>query len=120
MTFIWSGLNTGTFFDASTLIENNKVNIQREASHRIYDQYPNFTYPRVPEAAYRFKDARRLIYENLQDIVSQTITELESTFGAQYATDKCARDLKIIVAAVAEDTARGGNSAIIEAYKPIL
>ena len=115
MTFIWSGLNTGTFFDASTLIEKNKINIQREASHRIYDQYPNFTYPRVPEAAYRFKDARRLIYENLQDIVSQTITELESTFGAQYATDKCARDLKIIVAAVAEDTARGGNSAIIEA-----
>ena len=115
MTFIWSGLNTGTFFDASTLIEKNRTNIQREAAHRIYDQYPNFTYPRVPEAAYRFKDARRLIYENLQDIVSQTITELESTFGAEYATDKCARDLKIIVAAVAEDTARGGNSTTIEA-----
>ena len=25
MTFIWSGLNTGTFFDASTLIEKNKA-----------------------------------------------------------------------------------------------
>lgn len=114
MTFIWSGINTGTFYDASTLIEANKVNIQREATHRIYNEYPNFTYPGVPEAAYRFKDARRLIYENLQDIVSQTITELESTFGAQYATDKCARDLKIIIAAIAEDTARGGNSATIE------
>jgi len=115
MTFIWSGINTGTFYDASTLIEVNKVNIQREATHRIYNEYPNFTYPGVPESAYRFKDARRLIYENLQDIVSQTITELETTFGTQYATDKCARDLKIIVAAVAEDTARGGNSTTIEA-----
>ena len=115
MTFIWSGINTGTFYDASTLIEANKVNIQREATHRIYNEFPNFTYPDVPESAYRFKDARRLIYENLQDIVSQTITELETTFGAQYATDKCARDLKIIVAAVAEDTARGGNSTTIEA-----
>ena len=58
MTFIWSGLNTGTFFDASTLIAANKVNIQREASHRIYNKYPNFTYPRVPENAFRFKDSR--------------------------------------------------------------
>lgn len=115
MSFIWSGINIGTFYDASTLIEANKVNIQREAAHRIYSAYPNFTYPGVPEAAYRFKDARRLIYENLQDIVSQTITELETTFGTQYATSKCARDLKIIVAAIAEDTARGGNSTTIEA-----
>jgi len=114
MTFIWSGLNTGTFYDASTLIASNKVNIQREATHKIYSEYPNFTYPGVPESAYRFKDARRLIYENLQDIVSRTITELETTFGAQYATNKCARDLKIIIAAVAEDTARGGNSTTIE------
>ena len=114
MTFIWSGLNTGTFYDASTLIAANKVNIQREATHRIYNEFPNFTYPGVPESAYRFKDARRLIYENLQDIVSQTITELETTFGAEYATDKCARDLKIIIASVAEDTARGGNSTTIE------
>ena len=67
MTFIWSGLNNGTFYDASTLIEANKINIQREAAHRIYDKYPKFTYPRVPEAAYRFKDGRRLIYDNLQD-----------------------------------------------------
>ena len=57
MTFIWSGLNTGTFYDASTLIAANKVNIQREATHRIYNEFPNFTYPGVPESAYRFKDA---------------------------------------------------------------
>nr|BAR39523.1 strucutural protein [uncultured Mediterranean phage uvMED] len=115
MTFIWSGLNNGTFYDASTLIEANKINIQREAAHRIYDKYPKFTYPRVPEAAYRFKDGRRLIYDNLQDIVTQTIAELNTKYGQQFATDKCARDLKIVIAAVAEDTGRGGNSAIIAA-----
>ena len=49
----------------------------------------------------------RLCARNYKEFIIQ--------FGAQYATDKCARDLKIIVAAVAEDTARGGNSAIIEA-----
>ena len=115
MTFIWSGLNNGTFYDASTLIEANKINIQREAAHRIYDKYPKFTYPRVPEAAYRFKDGRRLIYDNLQDIVTQTIAELNTKYGQQFATDKCARDLKIVIAAVAEDTGRGGNSATIAA-----
>ena len=115
MGFIMSGLNTGTFYDASTLIEANKVNIQREAAHRIYDRFPNFTYPGVPEEAYRFKDSRRLIYENLQDIVNQTIAELDSKYGSDYATDKCARDLKIVIAAVAEDTGRGGNSATIAA-----
>ena len=113
MTFIWSGLNTGTFFDASTLIAANKVNIQREASHRIYNKYPNFTYPRVPKNAFRFKDSRRLIYENLQSITDQVIAELESQFGEEYATDSCARDLKIIIASVAEDIGRGGNSATI-------
>lgn len=113
MTFIMSGLNTGTFYDASTLIEANKVNIQREAAHRIYDRFPNFTYPGVPEEAYRFKDSRRLIYENLQDIVNQTIAELDSKYGSNYATEKCARDLRIVLAAVAEDTGRGGNSATI-------
>ena len=33
MGFIMSGLNTGTFYDASTLIEANKVNIQIEKQH---------------------------------------------------------------------------------------
>ena len=28
MTFIWSGLNNGTLYDASTLIEANKINIE--------------------------------------------------------------------------------------------
>ena len=115
MTFIWSGLNNGTFYDASTLIEANKINIQREAAHRIYDKYPKFTYPRVPEEAFRFKDGRRLIYDNLQDIVTQTIAELNTKYGSEFATEKCARDLKIVIAAVAEDTGRGGNSTTIAA-----
>ena len=114
MAFIWSGINTGTFYDASVLIEANKVNIQREVSHRISNNFPKFNYPRTPVESYRFKDARRLIYNNLSDIVSQTITELETVFGTQYATDKCSRDLTIIVAAIAEDVGRGGNSATIE------
>jgi hypothetical protein len=113
VTFIWSGLNTGTFYDAATLIERNKENIQREASHRIYDEYPKFTYPGVPEEAFRFKDGRRLIYENLNNIVLAVISELGSTFGPQYATDSCARDLKIILSGIAEDLGRGSNSNTI-------
>ena len=113
MSFIMSGSNTGTYIDAADLIEANKVNIQREAAHRIYEQFPGFTYPRIPEASYRFKDARRLIYKNLSNIVSQTLTELTSVYGANFATSKCERDLKIIIAAIAEDTARGGNSATL-------
>ena len=53
------------------------------------------------------------IYENLQSITNQVIAELESQFGEEYATDSCARDLKIIIASVAEDVGRGGNSATI-------
>ena len=113
MSFIMSGSNTGTYLDAADLIEANKVNIQREAAHRIYEQFPGFTYPRLPEVSYRFKDARRLIYKNLSDIVSQTLAELTSVYGAEFSTSKCERDLKIIIAAIAEDTARGGNSATL-------
>jgi len=114
VTFIMSGLNIGTFVDASDLISANKINIQREAAYRIYEKYPGFVYPNVPTVAYRFKDARRLIYKNLTDIVSQTLIKLTTVYGAQYATEKCGRDLKIILAAIAEDVARGGNSATIE------
>jgi len=114
VTFIMSGLNIGTFVDAADLISANKINIQREAAYRIYEKYPGFVYPNVPTVAYRFKDARRLIYKNLTDIVSQTLIELTTVYGAQYATEKCGRDLKIILAAIAEDVARGGNSTTIE------
>lgn len=114
VSFIMSGSNTGTYIDAANLIEANKINIQREAAHRIYEQFPGFVYPRVPEEAFRFKDARRLIYKNLNDIVAQTMAEIDSVFGSQFATPKCERDLKIIIAAVAEDVARGGNSATLE------
>ena len=117
VTFIWSGLNTGTFYDAANLIEKNKENIQREASHRIYDEYPKFTYPGVPVEAFRFKDGRRLIYENLQNIVATVISEIDTTFGSQYATNSCARDLKIILSSIAEDLGRGANSTTIFATK---
>ena len=30
---------------------------------------------------FRFKDGRRLIYDNLQDIVTQTIMELDTKYG---------------------------------------
>ena len=114
VTFLWSGSNTGTYIDAADLIIANKINIQREAAYRIYEEFPGFIYPGVPEEAYRFKDARRLIYKNLDDIVLDTLVEIENEFGTQYATSSCERDLKIILVAIAEDVARGGNSATIE------
>ena len=118
MAFIWSGINTGTYYDASLLIQKNKTNIQREATHRISNVYNNFTYPGVPQEAYRFKDARRLIYKNLSDIVNKTITAITTEYPshADYE-DKCRRDLKIVLAAVAEDVGRGGNSATLASIK---
>ena len=118
MAFIWSGVNTGTYYDASLLIQKNKINIQREATHRISDAYRNFTYPGVPEEAFRFKDARRLIYKNINDIVDKTITAITTEYPShsQYE-DKCRRDLKIILSAISEDVGRGGNSATLASIK---
>lgn len=38
-TFYFSGINTGTFYDASTLISENKLYLQEEISEYIYDNY---------------------------------------------------------------------------------
>ena len=121
-TFYWSGVNTGTYYDAANLILANKENIQKEASFAITDGYQLFQYPNQPLEASVYKDARRLIYKN-RDFIADYIVELIDGqypgfgYGGPNGRAKCRRDLTYIIDALATDLGRGSNNNMIEATK---
>ena len=122
-TFYLSGVNTGTYYDAANLILANKENIQREAPFAITDGYQLFQYPEQPLEASIFKDARRLIYKNIDFLADYTLERIDAQYpgfnygGGSDGRIKCRRDIVLIIDAVATDLGRSSNENMVAAAK---
>ncbi len=80
----------GKCLDASNQILLNKKLIQEEVSGWLLSEYENgFTFPNSPPESGRYKDARNLIYKNLDEICDRSLAEIalqydESTWGTDW------------------------------------
>ena len=104
------------YADAANLIESNRRMIQEEVFGYILEKYPrlqNISYvnPGRDPNANRYFDARNLINQNRQEIISNSLNSLgEFVTGASIQSE----DLGELVDAVAEDLRDGGNSNTIK------
>ena len=117
-TFYLSGVNTGTYYDAANLILANKENIQREAPFAITDGYQLFQYPEQPLEASIFKDARRLIYKNLDFLADYTLERIDAQYpGYDYGGSNGRLDYRAnvigVIDSVATDLGRSSNENLI-------
>lgn len=80
----------GKLQDASNQILLNKKLIQEEVSGWLLSEYDNgFTFPNSPPESGRYKDARNLIYKNIDEICDRSIAEIaiqydESLWGTDW------------------------------------
>lgn len=122
-TFYWSGVNSGTYYDAANLILANEENIKKEASFAITDGFQLFQYPDQPLEASIFKDARRLIYKNKDFLADYVLERIDAQYpGFNYGglvdgRQTCRRDILYIIDALATDLGRDSNENMVNATK---
>ena len=112
-----SGFSVNNVFsDAANLIESNRRMIQEEVFGYILEKYPrlqNISYvnPGRDPGANRYFDARNLIIENRQEIITSVLASLSDTYTITVVTFN---EVGEIVDAIAEDLRDGGNYNIIQ------
>lgn len=66
----------GKLQDASNQILINKKLIQEETAGWLLSEYPFFTFPNSPPESGRYKDARNLIFKNIDEICDKALAEI--------------------------------------------
>ncbi len=102
----------GKLQDASDLILANKKLIQEESFGYLMTEtnLDSFSFPQEADLDVKAQAARKLIYTNLNSIISNVISTISSSPGYDNTSGKCERDLKYISRYIADDLLFGGYS----------
>ena len=100
----------GKLQDASDLILANKKLIQEESFGYLMTEtdLDSFSFPQEADLDVKAQAARKLIYDNLDSIISDVISVVSTSQYYNNTSGKCERDLRYISRYIADDILFGG------------